>query len=91
MRRLRQLLTIFLITFAVCGVQVIQSSPLHDHSSHVVGCALCHFDSGDAPSESTLVNCPVASGGAKAVDSVPSFESITLSPYQSRAPPRHSL
>jgi len=89
MNSLRTFIRISLITLALVGVQVIQASPLHDHSDHVVDCGLCHFSFSeiavdDSPA-STLTNIPrhYAVPDAVRVASEP----VRLA-YQGRAPPR---
>jgi hypothetical protein len=44
----KKLLTVLLISLALCGVQAVQASPLHDHVNHVSSCSLCHFDGAQA-------------------------------------------
>lgn len=80
---------IALMVFVLGGLQVIQASPLHDHSQHTVDCGLCHVPIGDgvAPSDPAAV--------IPAPQNAPSFALLVLitparnpSPYQGRAPPR---
>jgi len=47
MNKMRQLLTILMLTMTLVGVQVVKASPLHDHLSHVAGCILCHGDANE--------------------------------------------
>jgi hypothetical protein len=55
----RKLLTILLISLALCGVQVVQASPLHDHVSHISECSLCHFDGAQAVRTAEPVKTPI--------------------------------
>ena len=47
-KKMRQLLTILMLTLTLVGVQVVKASPLHDHLSHVAGCVFCHGDANEA-------------------------------------------
>jgi hypothetical protein len=47
MNKMRQFLTILMLTMTLVGVQVVKASPLHDHLSHVAGCILCHGDANE--------------------------------------------
>jgi len=47
-KKMRQLLSILMLTLTLVGVQVVKASPLHDHLSHVAGCVFCHGDANEA-------------------------------------------
>ncbi|MDR0781810.1 MAG: hypothetical protein LBF16_14155 [Pseudomonadales bacterium] len=85
----RRLLLLLLLSVTLLGVQLVQDSPLHQHTQHTVDCALCHFqlsdDSEHSPQWHVFVapQCPQL--GLVAV--VAAFDP-TPTPYQSRAPPR---
>jgi hypothetical protein len=88
----RKLLTVLLISLALCGVQAVQASALHDHASHVSGCALCHFDGSHA------IKAPVTGHnwihGPVAFGTTAKTQAPFTTPYPSfhgRAPPSHSL
>jgi len=92
MNRTRQLLTIFLMLLTLSGMQFVQASPLHDHTSHLTGCALCHFDGAQAiqaalPAHEPVTE-PVCHQRARTLSSPCRNQ---FSPVQSRAPPAHSL
>lgn len=92
MTRLQQILTAVLITLALCGTQVIQASPLHDHTGHITGCALCHFSANEAAIPATPVGIKPAEGPARLpVLVVSSHDKTSPSPFKSRAPPVTSL
>ena len=84
----RQLLTVLLLILTLLGVQVVQASPLHDHSTHVIDCGLCHFSA----SECAIDDIPVITVSVtqshfsirKTVDVA--LDTTGLS-YQGRAPP----
>lgn len=87
----RKFLTTLIITLALCGVQVVQASALHDHSAHFTGCALCHFDGANAiqPASTVQVWVPeviadtfIVTIAAPVTGQYPAFHE--------RAPPRFS-
>ncbi len=88
MNSLRTFIKISLITLALIGVQVIQASPLHDHSNHVVDCGLCHFSSTEIAIEDSPVVTPSTTPRYFSVPRTINItaKSIRLS-YQGRAPP----
>jgi hypothetical protein len=88
MNSLRTFIKISLITLALIGVQVIQASPLHDHSDHVVDCGLCHFSSTEITFDDSPVITPSINPRNIAVPRTETVvsESARLS-YQGRAPP----
>lgn len=87
-QQVRQLLLISLMACALIGVQLVQASPLHQHASHTVDCALCHLQlSDDALFEHRTSAAPAASG-ARYNQLIAEFYSFrNPSPYQGRAPP----
>ena len=46
----KQKLLVWFLAFTLLGIQVVQSSPIHDHIQHQVDCVLCHFDTHDQAS-----------------------------------------
>lgn len=87
-QQLRQVLLIALMAFTLAGVQLLQSSPLHDHTQHTVDCALCHLQLGDDTVVRHQLMVPFISVAAPAVAGLPVFyHSSSPSPYQGRAPP----
>jgi hypothetical protein len=88
-QQLRHFLLIALMAFTLVGVQLIQSSPLHDHTQHTIDCALCHLQLSD----DTLVRhqfvVPYAVASAPVATALAIFHPASSpSPYQGRAPPR---
>lgn len=85
---LRRYGLIALMLFVLAGVQVIQASPLHDHSQHSVDCALCHVPLADDPSGQRGI-APEFHATAAVVPAALHrfFSSTNPSPYQGRAPP----
>ena len=88
LRHLRQFLLIALMAFTLVGVQLVQSSPLHNHAQHTVDCALCHLQLGD----DTLVRHSFAApsridSGPPALAPATFYVSSYPAPYQGRAPP----
>jgi hypothetical protein len=78
-----------LMLFMLAGVQLIQVSPLHDHTRHSVDCGLCHVPLADEPaSTSGLLPDFVTSATWQPALSAPAPSSTNPSPYQGRAPPR---
>ncbi|MDT8398446.1 MAG: hypothetical protein RQ899_07520 [Pseudomonadales bacterium] len=84
----KQFFLILLLTLTVSGMQLIKDSPLHDHTHHVVDCAICHLSANDDATvsndallpQSNLVAVFHAYSGLTA-------RSIHTAVYQSRAPP----
>ena len=83
-----QFLHIILMVLTLGAVQVVQASPLHDHSRDTVGCALCHMPVIDDPGAQSLP-IPIFTQQCSAINaqSVPATQSGNPSPYQGRAPP----
>jgi hypothetical protein len=87
-QQLRQILLIALMAFTLAGVQLIQSSPLHDHTQHTVDCALCHLQLGDDTLVRHQLMVPFVAVAAPAATALPVFYFVSSpSPYQGRAPP----
>lgn len=86
--QVRQLLLISLMAVALIGVQLVQASPLHEHASHSVDCALCHLQlSDDALFQSARDPASVAPGTYR-YPPLKNFANLrNPSPYQGRAPP----
>ena len=87
-KKMRQLLTILMLTLTLVGVQVMKASPLHDHLSHVAGCVLCH---GDANETGLIGSANTLSSITFAQPFIPSGKQPLLSrthfSFHSRAPP----
>jgi hypothetical protein len=87
-QQLRHALLIALMAFTLLGVQLVQASPLHDHTLHSVDCALCHLQfSDDSLAQPTLSVAFIAHNipYAQYLREYHSFSNP--SPYQGRAPP----
>ncbi len=84
---------IALMALMLLGGQLLQHSPLHNHSHEVVDCAMCHLQSlGDDTEHEQAINLPaVAATAVLATASIASPLIAFASPYQGRAPPRHSF
>jgi hypothetical protein len=88
-RQMRHILLIALMALTLIGVQLAQSSPLHQHTQHTVDCALCHLQLSD----DVLVHYQFAPAfipnlAPAAVAPTPCYSLAFPSPYQGRAPPR---
>lgn len=87
-QQVRQLLLISLMACALIGVQLVQASPLHEHTSHSVDCALCHLQLSDDALFQHASSFAVAASGTRYNQLVAEFYSFrNPSPYQGRAPP----
>jgi hypothetical protein len=87
--QMRQILLIALMALMLVGVQLVQSSPLHDHSQHTVDCALCHLQLSDDTLVRHQFMVPISITTAPIAVVLPIFYvSSSPSPYQGRAPPR---
>jgi len=88
LHQLRKYLLVALAVFMLAGAQLVQSSPLHDHTRHSVDCGLCHLQLGDdvllqpSPGVAFIAHSPPH---AQYLREFVSFSSP--SPYQGRAPP----
>lgn len=79
---------IVLMLFVLAGVQVVQASPLHDHTRHSVDCGLCHVPLADAQTTQHGVVPDFETAAAALPVLAVSFHSThNPSPYQGRAPP----
>jgi hypothetical protein len=88
-RQMRHVLLIALMALTLLGVQVAQSSPLHQHTQHSVDCALCHLQlSDDVLVRYQFAPAFVPSLAQAAVALTQFYSSASPSPYQGRAPPR---
>jgi hypothetical protein len=80
---------IALIAVLLAGVQMLQSSPWHDHQRETVDCALCHLqtlgDDSEIGHSLPLAQAVVATPVVVAADQF--FSSHFAAPYQGRAPP----
>ena len=84
-----RLLLISLMAFTLIGVQLVQASPLHQHTQHSVDCALCHLQfSDDAEIQYQNVITRLAAITLKIVPASTFYSFISPSPYQGRAPPQ---
>lgn len=88
MKLSRKLLLVWVMALSLLGVQLIQHSALHDHSQHVVDCALCHFDSHDHVLP-VLSEINLAEPGIAEQIHTPQthYLSKNHTPYQGRSPP----
>jgi hypothetical protein len=87
-QQLRQFLLIALMAFTLFGVQLIQSSPLHNHAQHTVDCELCHMKfSDEALLQPTLAVAFIAHGIPYAQYLREFYSFSNPSPYHGRAPP----
>ncbi len=83
---------IALMLFVLAGVQVIQASPLHDHTQHSVDCGLCHVPVADSCTAPRGIVPEFEGGHALLPCRAASFHgSHNPSPYQGRAPPAFLL
>jgi hypothetical protein len=87
--QIRHAWLIALMVFVLGGLQIVQASPLHDHSQHTVDGGLCHVPLGDGALPTVLP------GSIPVFQNFPRFYLVVLapsqgnpSPYQGRAPPR---
>lgn len=84
----KQLFLVALLSLTLVGMQALQESPWHDHSHHVVDCALCHLQFYDAAVPSTERGFEQSARHAVLHSTFEdSIFSRTTSPYQGRAPP----
>lgn len=87
----RRLWLVALLATLLLAVQLVQASPLHQHSthsSHSVDCTLCHLPSLDDPQAQRVVLPTRADLSALLPHSIePDFTSVCAVPYQGRAPP----
>jgi hypothetical protein len=87
-QQIRQLLLISLMAFALVGVQLVQASPLHDHTGHTVDCALCHLQFTDVALEQYQPSFAWFASTVRFHQQTAAFlSSRNPSPYQGRAPP----
>lgn len=90
-RQYRHALLIALMAFMLAGVQVAQSSPLHDHARHTVDCALCHLQLGDDASIRPALSVAFIAHSVPYAQYLREFYSFSNpSPYHGRAPPASS-
>jgi len=91
LKQWRPLLLIGLMAGLLLGVQLLQASPLHQHTQHAVECPLCHLQAGDTALLQQAPALPFVAGTAPIGDFKVIFAvSTTTSTYQSRAPPAYS-
>jgi hypothetical protein len=87
-----RLLLISLLAFTLIGVQVLQASPVHQHTQHSVDCALCHLQlSDDAEVHHQNVIVRLLQTTFKPVQPATYFTPLSPSPYHGRAPPFYLL
>ena len=91
--RFRKAWLIALMVFSLGAVQLLQASPLHDHTRDAVSCALCHVPLSDDPAEhdSSLLPVFLISSGTTIRYLALSPSVHNPAPYQSRAPPQSFL
>ena len=86
--QLQKLLLISLTVIMLAGVQIVQASPLHDHSVHTFDCGLCHLQLGDdALFENDHSVAFIAAAIPYTLQLGVDYPLRQSSPYQSRAPP----
>lgn len=86
--QLRKYLLVALAVFMLAGVQIVQSSPLHDHTRHSVDCALCHLQLGDDALLQPTLSVAFIAHNVPYAQYLRKFYSFSNpSPYQGRAPP----
>lgn len=75
------------------GVQVLQFSPLHNHTLAVDDCALCHLQplGDDSEHEQALPETQLLAITVALVDHSSTPQARSHTPYQGRAPPFLSL
>ena len=80
---------IALVAVFLAGVQMLQSSPWHDHQRETVDCALCHLQTlgDDSEIDHSLPLAPAGITTAMVVAASQFTSSLFPSPYQGRAPP----
>jgi hypothetical protein len=84
----KQKLLVWFLAFTLLGIQVVQSSPIHNHIQHQVGCVLCHFDSHDQGLVVQVFEKPFDVNIVLFnVFSEPDYFSFHYLSYQSRSPP----
>jgi hypothetical protein len=87
-RQTRQFLLIALMALTLVGVQLAQSSPLHNHAQHSVDCALCHLQlSDDVLVRHQFTPLFVPNSAPNRVTPAQFYSLSFPSPYQGRAPP----
>jgi len=88
----RKLLTVLLLSLALCGTQVVKASPLHDHASHFSGCSLCHFDGAQALHTASPAHEPLPESGKECTRAISlALFAPTYPAFHGRAPPGLSL
>jgi hypothetical protein len=92
LKHCRNLWLVSLLALTVFGGQVLQASPLHDHTQETVDCALCHLQTlGDDSEQDRGLSLPVLATTTVAAAFVPALPAAAFpSPYQGRAPPATS-
>lgn len=86
--QLKKYLLVTLAVFMLAGIQIVQASPLHDHTRDSVDCALCHLQLGDeALLRPTLGVAFIAHNVPYAQYLREFYSSTNPSPYHGRAPP----
>jgi len=89
---LRHFLLISLMAGVLLGVQLLQASPLHQHTQHSVECTLCHLQSGDAALLQHALDLSVIGPAGVTGDRSEATPAGTARfHYQSRAPPSRFL
>lgn len=91
MKPYRHFYTVVLLILALSGVQVVQASPLHDHSTHVVDCGVCHFSASEATvDDSPVTSISVTPAQFTIARAIQVTNNRTRLAYQGRAPPSFS-
>lgn len=78
------------LALALLGAQALKNSPWHDHSHHVIDCALCHLQAAEAEPPAKGLPLPLfALAGRLLASDVRLSPSLFQPSYRSRAPPLH--
>jgi len=93
LKHCRNLWLVSLLALTVFGGQVLQASPLHNHTQETVDCALCHLQTlGDDTVIDHSLPLTVTGSISIAAAFVPATPAAPFtSPYQGRAPPSASV
>ena len=87
----RRFWLVALLPTLLLAVQLVQASPLHEHSAHgphSVDCTLCHLPSLDDPrAQRVVLPVRIDLSALLPVSIAPCFTSLCAVPYQGRAPP----
>ena len=92
LQQFRHALLIAFVAFTLLGAQLVQNSPLHDHTQHSVDCALCHLQLGDEARVQPALSVAFIAHSVPYAQYLREFYSFASpSPYNGRAPPSSSI